>query len=149
MSRCLPFLFICSLFAADPGADIRFQEGLKALNSKDFQTALDQLEGALSADAANVRYGSEYRQAIIQTGKYYRSLKFFDALVKQHPSASNAWLNYGLAYVDKIPAAGSITQVILANTALRDFTRAIRLKPSWIAYYTRGNSYLFWPKIFH
>ena len=47
-----------------------------------------------------------------------------------------------------MPAAGAITQVILANTALSHFSKSIELKPSWIAYYTRGNSYLFWPKIF-
>jgi tetratricopeptide (TPR) repeat protein len=50
--------------------------------------------------------------------------------------------------VDKIPAAGAITQVILANNALGEFTKSIELKPSWIGYYTRGNSYLFWPRIF-
>src|SRR5438105_1684339 len=50
---------------------------------------------------------------------------------------------------DKIPAAGSITQVILANTALSHFTKSIEIKPSWIALYTRGNSYLYWPKIFN
>ena len=72
----------------------------------------------------------------------------FEKLVADNPSSSNAYLNYGFAYVDKIPAAGSITQVILANTALSYFSKSIELKPSWIAYYTRGNSYLYWPKIF-
>ena len=34
------------------------------------------------------------------------------------PNAANAYLNYGFAYVNKIPAAGAITQVILlADTA--------------------------------
>ena len=50
--------------------------------------------------------------------------------------------------MDKIPAAGTITQVILANNALGAFTRSLDLSPSWIGYYTRGNSYLFWPRIF-
>ena len=59
-----------------------------------------------------------------------------------------AWLNYGYVFVDKMPAAGAITQVILANDALKQFTRSIELKASWIALYTRGNSYLYWPKIF-
>ena len=45
--------------------------------------------------------------------------------------------------------AGSITQVILANTALSHFSKSIELQPSWIGYYTRGNSYLYWPKIFN
>ena len=46
------------------------------------------------------------------------------------------------------PAAGSITQVILANNALTEFSKSLEIKPSWIGYYTRGNSYLYWPRIF-
>jgi tetratricopeptide (TPR) repeat protein len=109
---------------------------------------LSKLESALSADPDNLRYGSEYRQAVIQTKEYDRSLKFFEKLVADHPKSGNAYLNYGFAYVDKIPVAGSITQVILANTALSHFSKSIELQPSWIGYYTRGNSYLYWPKIF-
>jgi tetratricopeptide (TPR) repeat protein len=149
MLRSLPFLLATALFAVEPGADVHYNEAVKALNSRDFQTALEELEVVLASEPDNIRYGSEYRQAAIQAGAYERCLNFFDKLVKVHPNAPNAWLNYGFAYVDKIPAAGSITQVILANAALREFTRALRLKPSWIAYYTRGNSYLFWPKVFH
>jgi len=110
---------------------------------------LSRLESALSADPDNLRFGSEYRQAVIQTKEYDRSLKFFEKLVTDHPKSGNAYLNYGFAYVDKIPVAGSITQVILANTALSYFTKSIELQPSWIGYYTRGNSYLYWPKIFN
>jgi len=110
---------------------------------------LSKLEGVLSADPDNLRYGSEYRQAVIQTKEYDRSLKFFEKLVADHPKSGNAYLNYGFAYVDKIPVAGSITQVILANTALSHFSKSIELQPSWIGYYTRGNSYLYWPKIFN
>src|SRR5229473_6340994 len=122
--------------------------GLCALVALGSMPDLSKLESALAADPDNIRYGSEYRQAVIQAKEYDRSLKFFEKLVSDHPKASNAYLNYGFAYVDKIPAAGAITQVILANTALTQFTKALRLRPSWIAYYTRGNSYLFWPKIF-
>jgi tetratricopeptide (TPR) repeat protein len=110
---------------------------------------LAKLESALAADPDSIRYGSEYRQAVIQAKEYDRSLKFFEKLVADHPKAANAYLNYGFAYVDKIPAAGSITQVILANTALSHFSKSIEIKPSWIALYTRGNSYLYWPKIFN
>lgn len=109
---------------------------------------LSKLEAALAADPDSIRLGSEYRQAVIQAKEYDRSLKFFEKLVADHPKSSAAYLNYGFAYVDKIPAAGSITQVILANTALSHFSKSIELQPSWIGYYTRGNSYLYWPKIF-
>jgi tetratricopeptide (TPR) repeat protein len=110
---------------------------------------LTEFETALTADPDNIRLGSEYRQAVIQSDDAYdRCIKFFEKLTAGNPSASNAWLNLGLAYVDKIPAAGSITQVILANTAISYLTKSIELQPSWINLYCRGNSYLFWPKIF-
>jgi tetratricopeptide (TPR) repeat protein len=109
---------------------------------------LGRMESALAADPNNIRLGSEYRQAVIKANAYDRALKFFEKLVADNPKAGNAYLNYGFAYVDKIPASGSITQVILANTALSHFTKSIELEPSWIGYYTRGNSYLYWPKIF-
>jgi tetratricopeptide (TPR) repeat protein len=106
------------------------------------------MEAALAADPDNLRYASEYRHAVIRAGAYDRALDFFAKLVADHPAAAFAWLNYGYVYVDKMPAAGAITQVILANDALQQFTRSIELKASWIALYTRGNSYLYWPKIF-
>jgi len=109
---------------------------------------LPELETQLGRDPDNVQVANAYRRAIIESGEYDRALGFFARLVEAHPGAANAHLNYGFAYVDKIPVAGSITQVILANSALTEFTRAIELRPSWIAYYTRGASYLFWPKIF-
>ena len=144
---------------SEPPGERDFDEGMQALEKKDWDRALDLLEKALAADADNLRYGSEYRQAVLryaqtihpkdgQVQDFDRSLKFFEKLVDQSPAASNAHLNYGFAYVDKIPAAGAITQVILANTALGEFTKSLELKPTWIGYYTRGVSYLFWPKIF-
>ena len=84
---------------------------------------LSKMEAALASDANNIRLGSEYRQAVIKANGYDRSLKFFEKLVADNPKAGNAYLNYGFAYVDKIPAAGSITQVILANTALGHFSK--------------------------
>jgi tetratricopeptide (TPR) repeat protein len=111
--------------------------------------SLEPIEMQLSADPDNLRLGNSYRQAIIKIGAYDRGLQFFASLTKAHPLAANLELNYGFAYVDKIPVAGSITQVILANTALSHFTRAVEIAPSWIGYYTRGTSYLFWPRIFN
>src|SRR5688572_19311097 len=75
--------------------------------------SLQQLEAAVAADPENLRAASDYRMAVIKAGEYDRSLSFFEKLVATHPQAANAWLNFGYAYVDKIPAAGSITQVIL------------------------------------
>jgi tetratricopeptide (TPR) repeat protein len=152
---CLAFV------AAMPAAsDDLFDRAMKALAVKDYATALVSLEAAVAADPDNTQLTSEYRQAVLAQAKslhpkegqpqdFDRCLKFFENLVAEHPASTNAWLNFGFAYVDKIPSAGSISQVILANTALQQFDKAVELSHSWIAYYTRGNSYLFWPKIFN
>jgi tetratricopeptide (TPR) repeat protein len=125
-----------------------FEAGERALAAGDLPAALGQLETALAADADSLRYASEYRHAAIRAGAYDRALDFFEKLVASRADSAYAWLNYGYAYVDKMPAAGAITQVILANDALKMFSRSIELKATWLALYTRGNSYLYWPKIF-
>ncbi|MBI3940603.1 MAG: hypothetical protein HY315_07185 [Acidobacteria bacterium] len=156
MSRLNAFLLLI-LFTASSGtargveptaADNHYREAIKAVSAKDYTTALTEFELALDIDPDNLRFASDYRQAVILAKQYDRCLGFFEKLVTAAPAASNAYLNYGFAYVDKIPDAGAITQVILANKSLSLFSRSIELKPSWIAYYTRGNSSLFWPKIF-
>jgi tetratricopeptide (TPR) repeat protein len=139
------FLF-CGLARA---SDNDFQLGIKALESNDFSTALRYLEAAVTGDFDNVRYASEYRKAAIKSKDFDRSLKFFEKLSNEHPNSANLHLNFGFAYVDKIPAAGSITQVILANNALTQFSKAVELNANWINLYTRGVSYLFWPKVFN
>jgi tetratricopeptide (TPR) repeat protein len=156
-SVILALALVPAVFAS--AASEAFDHGMAALGNRDWDQAVDLLEAALSADPDNVRYGSEYRQAVILRAKalhpkegkpedWDRSLKFFEQLVTQHTTAANAYLNYGFAIVDKIPAAGAVTQVILANTALGYFTKSIEIKPSWSGYYTRGNAYLYWPKVF-
>lgn len=110
---------------------------------------LAALESALTAAPDDLKAGNDYRMAVIQVKAYDRALAFFQKLVTANSGAANAHLNYGFAYVDKIPDAGAITQVILANNALGEFTKSIELKPTWIGLYTRGNSYLFWPRIFN
>jgi tetratricopeptide (TPR) repeat protein len=159
----LCLIFAASLTAA-PG-DQDFDQGEKALAAKQYDTALGYFEQSLKAAPDSLRNASEYRMATLQRalslqpvvkgqpheGKptdFDREIAFFEQLTKDHPQSANAFLNYGFAYVDKIPAAGTISQVVLANTSLGFFTKSIDLKPSWIALYTRGNSYLYWPKIF-
>jgi tetratricopeptide (TPR) repeat protein len=127
----------------------QYREAVKALGEKHFQEALSSFEQAISLDPDNARYANDYRQAAIQAKEFDRALKFFEKLLTDHPNSANLHLNFGFAHVDKIPIAGSITQVILANSALTEFTRALELQPTWIGYYTRGESYLFWPKIFN
>jgi len=140
-------LSFCLLWAAT--SDQEYQAGVKALAANDYSSAFQHLELAVSGDPDNPRYASDYRQAIIRGKEFDRSLQFFQKETGEHPKSANLHLNFGFAYVDKIPAAGSITQVVLANNALKEFSQAVDLQPSWITYYTRGVSYLFWPKIFN
>jgi tetratricopeptide (TPR) repeat protein len=155
----LALLLVLATGAAGPSADDVFNEGIREVSAKNWDRALGLLESALTAEPDNLRYGSEYRQAALLRARslhrpegkpedFDRTLKFFEQLTAKAPGAANASLNHGFAYVDKIPAAGAITQVILANSALGYFTKSLESRPSWIGYYTRGVSYLFWPKIF-
>jgi tetratricopeptide (TPR) repeat protein len=139
----------CVSSLAAPVAESYFREAMSALQSNDVSKGLHCLELAIADDPENLRYASEYRQAIIRSKEFDRSISYFGKLLGEHPSSANLHLNYGFAYVDKIPVAGSITQVLLANTALEEFSKAIAIQPTWLAFYTRGASYLFWPKIFN
>jgi tetratricopeptide (TPR) repeat protein len=132
-------------------AESLFQEAVQAVQADDYETALAKFEAALKADPNNLRYGNAYRLAVVkidQVKTYDRCIAFFKQLVADHPKAANAWMNLGYAYVDKIPAEGAITQVLLANTALEYFSAALDVEESWLGRYTRGNSYLYWPAIF-
>ncbi|HVW10325.1 MAG TPA: hypothetical protein VHC90_17175 [Bryobacteraceae bacterium] len=161
----LPICLIAAgTLAAAPGDD-DYTKAEQALAAKQYDTALGYFESSLTANPDSLRNASEYRMATLQRalalqpvvkgqpheGKptdFDREIAFFDKLTKDHPNSSNAVLNYGFAYVDKIPAAGTISQVMLANTSLGFFTKSLELKQTWIGLYTRGNSYLYWPKIF-
>lgn len=143
-------LFHLGGFAAQPptAAD-DYRQGVKALAASNYQEALSHFESAVTAEPDNAIYANEYRKAAIQSKEFDRALQFFEKVASEHPDSANLHLNYGFSYVDKIPVAGAITQVILADRALTQFTKSVELRPDWIGYYTRGQSYLFWPKIFN
>lgn len=141
--------------AADVDAKPLHRKGLAALAARDWKTAMDTLEAASAAAPNDVVIGTDYRQAVIGAATaaaslepYNRCIAFFEKLTTDHPQAPNAFLNLGFAHVDKIPAEGAITQVLLANKALGHFGKALELEESWLGYYSRGHAYLFWPPIF-
>jgi tetratricopeptide (TPR) repeat protein len=125
-----------------------FEAGRTALAEGDMELALSRMEAALRARPDDLRFGSEYRQAVIAADRYERAVEIFEELVALHPEAANTRLNLGYAVVDQIPDAGAVTRVLLANSALGHFTAALAIEESWLGYYTRGNSYLYWPVIF-
>lgn len=109
---------------------------------------LDALEAAVAAAPDELPPANDYRRAVIRLGAHERAVAFFARLTADNPGSANAWLNHGYAYVDQIPTVGAITRVLLANQALEHFGRALALERSWLGLYTRGNSYLYWPKVF-
>jgi tetratricopeptide (TPR) repeat protein len=142
-----------SASAADPKALHR--QGLEAMAAGDWKTAVSTLEVATASAPDDIVIGTDYRQAVIRAAAtptslepYNRCIAFFEKLVVEHPRSANAYLNLGFANVDRIPAEGAITQVLLANKALTHFGKALELQPSWLGYYSRGHAYLFWPPIF-
>src|SRR5436853_606421 len=73
--------------------------------------ALATLEQGVMAQPDDLRAANDYRMAVVKIDKieqFDRAIAFFQKVVTAHPTSSNAHLNYGFAYVDKIPAAGSI-----------------------------------------
>ncbi|MEM7353514.1 MAG: tetratricopeptide repeat protein [Acidobacteriota bacterium] len=151
MKRCSKTLVLVALgvWLAAPGlANDFYAKGMAKATAEEWPVALDLLEKAILAEPNNLFYGADYRQAVIASGEYDRSLAFFEQLVADNPEAPNAFLNFGYAHVDKIPVEGAITAVILANTALTHFTTALEMEETWLVRYTRGNSYLYWPAIF-
>lgn len=130
------------------GAEGLFHQGLSSAEAGDLLGALAFLERATAGAPDELRYGAEYRQVAIRAEAYERSIDFFESLAREHPESAAVRLQWGYAYVDKIPAAGAVTAVILANTALTHFTEAIEREETWLALYTRGNSYVYWPPIF-
>ena len=143
------------LAGAEEAADLH-RKGLASLAAESWETAVDQLETATALAPNDLRIGTDYRQAVIAAATaaddpkvvYQRCIEFFEGLVEKHPDAANAYLNLAFAHVDKIPAEGAITQVLLANTSLGHFGKALELEESWLGYYSRGHAYLFWPPIF-
>ena len=96
------------------------------------------LEARLAADAESLRVGSDYRQAIIAAGDFDRAIKFFDGLAMRPGAGPHAFLNLGLAYLDKIPAVGAFRRISLGNNATRALTHSIALEPTDVAYLIRG-----------
>lgn len=145
--------------AAGPAGEEAFNAGMKEFAAKDWDKSLALLETALLAEPDNLRFGSEYRRVGILRAQtlhgpegnpedFNRPIKFFERLAAANPSAPNAYLNYGLAYIDELPCLDALSRISAANNALTQFSKSIELHPTWFAYYTRGFSYLFWPKFF-
>jgi tetratricopeptide (TPR) repeat protein len=111
---------------------------------------LDDLESRLTQDPANLRVASAYRQLVIETGRYDRSIKLFERLAKDPRGGANRFVNLALANVDKVPVSGSIRRALLGRDALDALTRAIAIEPTDLAYLIRGLVNLYYDQfVFH
>jgi tetratricopeptide (TPR) repeat protein len=111
---------------------------------------LDELEARLAQDPASLRVGAQYRELVIETGRYDRSIQLFERLSKDSRGGANRFLNLALANIDKVPVSGSIRRALLGRDALDALTRAIAIEPTDIAYLVRGLVNLFYDQVvFH
>jgi tetratricopeptide (TPR) repeat protein len=111
---------------------------------------LDGFEAQLVQDPASLRVGAEYRQLIIETGRYDRSIKLFERLAHDPRGGANRYLNLALANVDKVPVSGSVRRALLGKEALDALTHAIAIEPSDLAYLIRGLVNLYYDQfVFH
>lgn len=113
-------------------------------------SALTALEARLSADPESLTFGAQYREAVIAAGEYDRAIRFFDGLASRPGAGPHAFLNLGLAYIDKIPAVGAFRRISLGNNATSALTRSLERDPSDLAYLIRGLVNLHFEKgLFH
>ena len=111
---------------------------------------LADFEVRLAQDPANLRIAAEYRQLVIESSRYDRSIKLFERLARDPRGGANRFLNLALASVDKVPVSGSIRRALLGRDALDALTRAIAIEPSGLAYLIRGFVNLYYDQfVFH
>ena len=111
---------------------------------------LDEFEARLVQEPASLRVGAEYRQLVIESGRYDRSIRLFERLSGDPRGGANRYVNLALANVDKVPVSGSIRRALLGRDALDALTRAIAIEPTDLAYLIRGLVNLYYDQfVFH
>src|SRR5580765_647820 len=111
---------------------------------------LDGFEARLLQEPGSLRVAAEYRQLVIETGRYDRSIKMFERLARDPRGGANGFVNLALANVDKVPVSGSVRRALLGREALDALTRAIALEPTDLAYLIRGLVNLYYDQfVFH
>ena len=99
---------------------------------------LTDLEQAVQRDPENLTLAADYRQLVIASGDFDRSIAVLEKLAKQKHTGPNVHISLALAYVDKVPVAGDIRRLYLGRDAVGAATKSIERQPSVIAYYIRG-----------
>lgn len=111
---------------------------------------IDTLERSVAGDPENLKLAAEYRQLAIADRNFDRPIGVLDKLAKRKGSGPNVQISLAMAYVDKVPASGDIRRLYLGRDAMNALTRSIELRPTVLAFYTRGLINLFYNSfIFH
>jgi tetratricopeptide (TPR) repeat protein len=138
----LSVLFLATVLTAGPAASASAPEAADRV--------LDGLEARLVQDPASLRLAAEFRQLVIETGRYDRSIKLFERLARDPRGGANRFVNLALANVDKVPVSGSFRRALLGRDALDALTRAIAIEPTDLAYLIRGLVNLYYDQfVFH
>jgi len=101
------------------------------------------LEAAVQRAPEDLLTAADYRQLVIESGAFDRSIRVLEKLAREKSTGPNVHLSLGLAYIDKVPGAGDIRRLYLARDAIAETTRAIEREPSVLAYYMRGRISLY------
>ena len=97
-----------------------------------------ELEEAVQRDPENLTLAAEYRQLVIKSGDFDRSIGVLEKLAKRKGSGPNVNISLALAYVDKVPPSGDIRRLYLGRDAVGAATKSIERRPSVLAFYIRG-----------
>jgi hypothetical protein len=143
----LPFAVLIFGLVSTPAASGGVELGPAASDAR----SIDDLERAVVADPEDLRVCAAYRQRVISSGVYDRSIRLLDKLSSRSGSGPNVFISLALAYVDKVPAASPFKRIFLGRDAMNAVSRAIEREPSsLVAYYIRGLVALYYPEaVFH
>ena len=101
------------------------------------------LEQRIASDPENLATAAEYRELVIESRAFDRSIDFFEKLAKRKETGPNVHISLALAYIDKAPTSGDLRRIYLARDAMDELTKAIERRPTVLAYYVRGRINLF------
>ena len=108
---------------------------------------IDGLERAAAADPENLRIAADYRQLVIASGRFDRSIDFLDKLADRKGSGPNVKISLALAYVDKVPTSGDMSRLFIGRDAIGALDKSIKQRPSVLAYYVRGLIKLYFNRV--